>query len=215
MKKSVFLITLLFFGCSTAEVVENWKNPDYTIFYASKVLLVGMTQNEDARMEFESKLKAAFDERGVEAMRSIDLFDVSFTNSKRTEKELDDVERSLLDKDFDAILVTKILGSESRDSFRNTVAKLNKNPNGFKDDYLRDQGIYYDSEYYEKYTVYHAETSLYCICEGKERSLIWRGTIDIYDPDNIEKTIGDYVKMVIMAMEEQDLVFYESTKAKD
>lgn len=209
MRRSLLLCALFILGCADTEMVDNWKNPDYVIFHASKVLLVGMTQNEDARVEFESKLKAAFDERGVEAMRSIDLFDVNFTASRKTEKELDDVERSLLDKDFDAILVTKIIGSENRDSFRSSVASLNRDAQGFKNDYLRDQNIYYDTEYYEKYTVYHAETSLYCICEDKERSLIWRGTIDIYDPNDIQETITDYVKMVIFAMEEQDLVFYK------
>jgi len=209
MKKVIFLLVLIFMGCSSAELVENWKNPDIVLFDAYKVLLVGMTQNESARIDFETRLKAEFDKRGVESMRSIDLFDVRFTNSKRTEKELDEVERSLLDKDFDAILLTKIIGSESRQSFRKTMANLNNYSDGFKEDYRRHQDIYYDQEYYERYTVYHAETSLYCICEGKERSLIWRGTIDIMDPNDIEKTVDDYVKLVVVAMEEQDLIFHK------
>ena len=211
MKKVIALFVLILMGCSSAELVENWKNPDIVIFHANKVLLVGMTQNEDARVDFETRLKAEFDERKVESMRSIDLFDVRFTNSKRTEKELDDVEQSLLDKDFDAILLTKITGSENRQSFRNSVAKWNNYNGRFRDDYLRHQDIYYDPEYYESFTIYHAETSLYCICEGKERSLIWRGSIDITDPDNIEKTVDDYVKLVVIAMEEQDLIFYKET----
>ena len=211
MKKVIALFVLILMGCSSAELVENWKNPDIVIFHANKVLLVGMTQNEDARVDFETRLKAEFDERKVESMRSIDLFDVRFTNSKRTEKELDDVEQSLLDIDFDAILLSKITGSENRQSFRNSVAKWNNYNGRFRDDYLRHQDIYYDPEYYESFTIYHAETSLYCICEGKERSLIWRGSIDITDPDNIEKTVDDYVKLVVIAMEEQDLIFYKET----
>lgn len=212
MKKLILVFTIIFFGCSSAELVDNWKNPDIVIFYASKVLVVGMTQDEDARVDFESRLKAEFDKREVESMRSIDLFDVNFTDSKRTEKELDDVERSLLDKDFDAILLTKIIGSENRQPFRKTITQLNNNRNGFKEDYLRDQPIYYDPEYYESYTIYHAETSLYCICEGKERSLIWRGRIDILDPNDIAKTVDDYVKLVVLAMEEQDLIFHKEAE---
>lgn len=212
MKKLILVFTIIFFGCSSAELVDNWKNPDIVIFDASKVLVVGMTQDEDARVDFESRLKAEFDKREVESMRSIDLFDVNFTDSKRTEKELDDVERSLLDKDFDAILLTKIIGSENRQPFRKTITQLNNNRNGFKEDYLRDQPIYYDPEYYESYTIYHAETSLYCICEGKERSLIWRGRIDILDPNDIAKTVDDYVKLVVLAMEEQDLIFHKEAE---
>lgn len=215
MKKLILVFAMVFFGCSSAELVDNWKNPDIVIFDASKVLLVGMTQDQDARIDFESRLMSEFAKRDVEAMRSIDLFDVRFTDSKRTEKELDAVERSLLDKDFDAILLTKILGSENRQTFSKTITQLNKNRNGFKEDYLRDQTIYYDPEYYESYTVYHAETSLYCICEGKERSLIWRGSIDILDPNDIAKTVDDYVKLVVLAMEEQDLIFHKSDDNED
>jgi hypothetical protein len=85
--------------------------------------------------------------------------------------------------------------------------QLYKSKDGFNEDYRRHQNIYYEDEYYENFTVYNAETSLYCICSGKERSLIWRGSIDILDPKNIDKTIDDYVQLVILAMEEQNLIF--------
>ena len=195
-------------SCSDMSLVENWKDPDIVLFHAYKVLVVGMTQNEDVRVDFETRLKKEFDKRDVEAMRSIDLFDVQFTYSRRTEEELDDVEQSLLDKDFDAILFTKITGSENRQSFRKSVAQWSSFKGKFRDDYLGNQEIYYDPDYYDDFTVYNAETSLYCICEGKERSLIWRGSIDITDPVNIDKTVKEYVKLVVSAMEEQDLVFH-------
>lgn len=209
MRKLTIAISLILLGCTSTEMVENYKNPDIVIFHASKVLLVGMAQNEGIRVDFETNLKKEFDARNVEAMRSIDLFDVDFTSAERTDRELDAVEQSLLDKDFDAILITKIVGSESRQSFRKTLAELNKFGDGFKEDYQRNQGIYYDEDYYDQHTVYNAETSLYCICVGKERSLIWRGSIEITNPNNVDKTIEDYVELVVAAMEEQDLIFYE------
>lgn len=207
MKKLMIIVSLIIVGCSDTALVENWKNPDIVLFDAYKVLIVGMTQDNDVRIDFETKVKKEFDKRNVEAMRSIDVFDVSFTDSKKSEEEIDNVERSLLDKDFDAILFTKITGSEDRQTFRKNIAEWNNYRGRFRDDYLNHQKIYFDTDYYDKFTVYHAETSLYCICEGKERSLIWRGSIDITDPKNIEKTVDDYVKLVVIAMEEQDLIF--------
>ncbi len=214
MKKLLVFAILILGGCSNASLVENWKNPDNVIFTAYKVLIVGMTYNEDARADFETKLKKEFDKRNVEAMRSIDLFDVSFTDSRKSEEELDDVERQLLDKDFDAILFTKIVGSEDRKTFLKSIAEWSKYKGDFSDDYMSNQDIYYNSNYYEPFTVYHAETSLYCICEGKERSLVWRGSIDVTDPENIEKTIDKYVKLVVLAMEEQDLIFRKDSDGK-
>ncbi len=212
MKKWIVILLMALMGCSSTELVENWKNPDIVLFNADKVLLVGMTQNMDAREEYETKLHKAFKERGVESMRSIDLFDVEFTSSERSEEELAAVEQQLLDKDFDAILFTKVIGLENVENYRKSMANLDRYYGRFEDDYLSHQNIYYDSEYYDDYTIYHAETSLYCICVGKERELIWRGSIDISDPVDVKKTINDYVQLVIMAMEEQDLIFRKETK---
>lgn len=207
MKNTILFIVFILMGCSDIALVENWKNPDIVLFDAYKVLVVGMTPNEDVRIDFETKLKKKFDEWNIEAMRSIDVFDVSFTDSRKSEEELDNVERSLLDKGFDAILFTKITGSEDRQTLLKSISDLNNHGGRFQDDYSSHQDIYYDTNYYDKFTVYHAETSLYCICEDKDRALIWRGSIDIMDPKKIEKTVDHYVKLVVMAMEEQDLIF--------
>lgn len=207
MKKLNVLFSLILMSCSSISLVENWKNPDIVLFNANKVLLVGMAQDENNRERFETKLQKEFTDRNVEAWRSIDIFDLSLTDSRKTEKELDAVEQSLLDKDFDAILLTKITGSENRESFMKSISRWDDHQSRFNDDYLEHQGIYYDDDYYEKFTVYHAETTLYCICEGKERAMIWRGIIEITEPNNIEKAIKDYVQLIIVAMEDQDLVF--------
>lgn len=201
------IIAVLFLGCSSAELVENWKNPDIVLFDASKVLIVGMTHNEEARAKYETKLRDQFELRDVEAVRSIDVFDVEFTSAERSEQELADVEQQLLDKDFDAILFTKVIGIENVESHRRLLNNLDRYNQGFDDDYISNQNIYFESGDPEVFTIYHAETSLYCICPGKERNLIWRGSIDITDPVDIEKTIDDYIELVIMAMEDQDLIF--------
>ena len=207
MKKLLCIAALFLSGCSPVSLVENWKNPDIVIFNAQKVLIVGMAPDEKAREKFESKLSKEFEKRNIESMRSLDVFDVAFTNSPRTEKELDDFEQTLLNKDFDAILFTKIVGSEDKESFIKTLNSLDYHQGRFNDDYMKHQGIYYEDNYYDKFTIYHAETTLYCICEGKERSIIWRGSIDITDPKDIEKTIDDYIKLVVIALEDQDLIF--------
>ena len=79
MKKYVFVaIIALLTSCSSSHLVSNWKNPDYVIFDAYKTLVVGMTQDEQVRVAFETKMKKAFSQRNKEAVRSIDLFDVAF-----------------------------------------------------------------------------------------------------------------------------------------
>ena len=208
MKKGIIGLLLLVVGCSSVELVHSWKNPDIVIFDANKVLVVGMTANEDARELFETRMVRTFKKRDIEAVRSIDLFDVEFSSAARSEAEMDQVEALLLDRDFDAILFTKVLGSENRTVFLEKMTDLERYETGFREDYLAHQDIYYDDRYYDEFTVYHAETALYCICIGKERELIWKGALDITDPIDIKGTVDDYIKMIEFALEDQDLIFH-------
>lgn len=198
---------LLFLGCSSTKVVSTWKNPDIVLFDAYKVLVVGMTQDENVRTEFETRLTDKLNEKGVEAMRSMDLFDVEFTSTEKSEEELSEVEGQLLDKGFDAILFTKVVGTENRRTFRERMNNLNEIYTRFSTDYLEHQDIYYNSEYYETFNIYTVETSLYCICVDKERELIWRSDIDVLEPMKMEKTIESYIKLIANKMGEQDVIF--------
>ena len=207
MKKILLLsMVLLGLSCKSTKLVDSYKNPDNVLFTAYKVLLVGMTANEEHKVTFESKLKEEFDKRNIEAMRSIDLFDVNFTAAAKTDDELAAVERQLLDKDFDAILFAKVIGSESKQTLKKSIADWNNYTGNFREDYIRSQSIYNETDY-DLFKVYHTETTIYCICEGKERSLVWRGSIDLMDPSDINKSIGEYVKLLVDTMEEQDIIF--------
>ena len=68
MKRISIVLAIFVFGCSSVSLVENWKNPDIVLFDADKVLIVGMTQNEEARANFEDQLKREFTKRNVEAI---------------------------------------------------------------------------------------------------------------------------------------------------
>ncbi len=194
-------------GCSSTKLVGTWKNPDIVLFDAYQVLVVGMAQDDNARMEFETRFVDELKKQGVDAMRSIDIFDVEFTSSKRSEQELEEVEQQLLDKDFDAILFTKVVGTENKKALKERMDNIDKMFVRFSNDYLEHQEIYYDPKYYEGSNLYHVETSLYCICIGKEMELIWRGNVDVTEPANTGKTIDNYIKLITKAMGDQDVIF--------
>lgn len=198
---------LVITGCSSTKMVENWKNPDIVLFPASQVLIVGMAQNPDTQLNFETKLQKEFEARKVESMRSVDLFDIKFTDTAKSEEELANVEEQLLEKGFDAILLTKVVGADSKRTFNRKITDLSGYYEKFTQDYMDHQSIYLEADYNDLYPVYYAETSLYCICPGKEIELIWRGSMEISHPQNPEKTANDYIKLVVKTMEEKNLIF--------
>ena len=205
--KVVTIFFLMLLGCSSTKLVSTWKNPDIVLFDAHKVLVVGLTKDENARVEFETRFVDKLNESGIEAMRAIDLFDVEFTSSKKSEQELEEVEEQLLDKGFDAILFTKVIGTDNRRTLTENVHSIDKMFKRFSTDYLEHQDIYYDQESYESFNIYHVETSLYCVCDGKEMELIWKGDLDVAEPAKVDKTIDAYIKLVTDKMAEQDVVF--------
>lgn len=207
MKKFLFLLSaLLILNCSTAELVDRWKNPTIDSLFVSKVLIVGMSSNINARKEFEEKLKKEFESRGVEAVMSLELFEPTFTTEKKSKEELRIVEQILATSYFDAILFTKIKGVENKTVYTQTFKDKEYLDIKFKEDYYTHQEIFYNPEYYKKFAIYHAETSLYCICPVKERELIWKGSIDILDPTSTKETVDDYVNLLLFALEEEKLL---------
>lgn len=196
----------LMMGCSSAELVDYWKNPEVDHYNPNKVFVIGVTPNVDARKMFEQELKQEFNLRGVEAVTSLERFDSSFGTERKTEEQLSDMESNLLQDGFDTILLTKIIGIEDREVYHSNYDSNNETYRKFREDLFMNQDIYYNPNYYNRYTVYHAETSMYCICPTKDRDLIWKGYVDIIDPQSINKTVNDYVKLIILVFEEQLLI---------
>lgn len=205
----VGVFALLFLSCGSLKVESRYKNPETVLFHADKVLVVGMVSDYNTRLRFETRLKDAFAIRGVEAMRSVDLFDVDFTASQRNEAELDKVERQLLDKDFDAILFSKRINSETRNQLSGQLAEMGRTYERFQEDYIIHQGIYYDEDFDSSAGRYSAETSLYCICDGKQRELIWRSDVRLPKRKNSDRVFDSYADWLIRSLEDEQLIIGE------
>ncbi len=202
---SICLMSLLQ-SCNSSELIENWKNPEIDVFKAEKVLVLAMTNDVKNRELFEKRLVNQLKDKGVNAVKSDVFFNSDFTSRPRTEEELGALERAMLSEGFDAILVSKVLGAEDKVTLVQSYRSWDKSFNGFEDDYYSSQGLYVEDEEMQKYTVYHAESALYCICPTKEREIIWKGAIDVTEPDNDRKAIKDYISMLVWALEDQELL---------
>lgn len=208
MKKISLLALLLFvlYSCSSAQLVESWKNPEIDSYQPTKVLIVGLTSEMKARKKFEKQLKKEFNARGVEAVMSVDIMNGSNLNERMTEADMNDLETQLILDEFDTILLTKIIGVDDRIAYKKDYGGYDETRRRFTQEYLMYQDVFYNPEYYKEYTIYHAETSMFCICPTKDRELIWKGYIDITDPSNIEQTVKDYVRLAVLVLEEEQLI---------
>jgi hypothetical protein len=204
-----FLPALFLLGsCASLHPEASYRSPDVVLFHANRVLVLGMTRQMDYRMHYETAMRDALRARGVDAVRSIDLFDLSFSGSEQSETDLDRMEARLLDRDFDAILLTKLTPQEEEEvaSLKGTLQELGKTYDRFRDDYLVHQGIFYNQEAPEGQKSYWVETSLYCICVGKARDLLWRSRVRLRHPRKAGKAIDHYVDWMMGALEREQLI---------
>ncbi len=207
MRRSlIVIVVLVLFSCNSTQLVETWKNPEITSYEPSKVLVVGLTSNLEARQQFESKLKEELQLRGIEAVISLDINNSAFKTEKMTESDLKELENNLISDGFDTILFSKVIGVEDKIVYSKNYDDYDETYKKFSEDYLKYQDVFYNPDYYNEYTVYHAETTLYCLCPTEARELIWKGYIDIVDPDSTDKTILNYVNLVILVLEEEQLI---------
>lgn len=199
-------LVVIFNSCTTTQLVQQWKNPEIDTLTISKVLIIGMTPNIEVRDQFEKLLKKEFELRGVDAVVSLDIFEPDFTTEKKTKKELKVIENILIANFFDAVLFTKVIGIEDKEVFLEEYKEKKYLDVKFKEDYYNHQDILEDSRYYKKYKIYNAESSLYCICPTKDRELIWKGYIDVVNPTSLKETVNDYVNLLILVLEKQNLL---------
>jgi len=208
MKNCIVILinVMLLFSCSSSKILEQWKDPEMLYYDSNKVLVIGITRNFEARNIFEDELVSKLENNGVNAVKSIDFFENFFSNSKKSEEELDVIEKQLLDAGFDIIILSKVISSEEKLNLIKEYKNISDTFNNFKEDYYQNQDIYYKKEYYEKTKIYHTETALYCICIGKDRELLWRASIDIINPYKTENTVKEYVNIIAQELKAMNLL---------
>lgn len=208
MKKVVLLIGifLLFIGCSTTRFVDSWRNEEITTFNPQKLMVIGMTDNLTARKIFEENMQKEFVMRNIVAEQSANVIEANFTNSKKSEGEIDDMVMKLAKKGFDAVVITAVKGVDKRRNYYDNYNTFGYRWTRFGRYYYWYQDIYFRPDYYEEYKVYHVETSIYNINEEERKSLVWVGAIDIVDPQTIVSTVNDYVSRIIEQLERENLI---------
>ncbi len=204
----ISIFSFLLFGCGATKLTQQYKNPDTDNFQANKVLIVGISADKDLRRTYEKEMVESLEKEDIIAVKSIDFFEQSFTNNTQSLQQLNEIENRLLEAGFDAILFTKITGKESRETVVDSYRNFAKNYQSFEDYYYGNQHLYF-KEKQERYQVYTTETSLYCICPGKERDLLWRGEIEVVDADKINRNINSYINILFNTFKENSLLLLE------
>ena len=202
------LILFVFFlnGCSSSKLINEYKNPETFTFEANKVLIIGMTADKELRRSFEKSVAETLEKNNNVAVKSIDFFEASFTNRKQTIEELNTLESQLLEAGFDAILLTKVTGQQTKVALISMYDVLETGKHKTFDNYYYGNQKLFFKEEPEHYIIYFTETTLYCICPEKERELLWQGNIEVTKSLKSKRNIKDYTKTLISSLKKNNLL---------
>jgi len=207
MKKLVLIIGLLVLtACSSIKFIDSWRNEDITFFKPQKLLVVGMTDNLTARKFFEEELKNAFALRNIYAEESTIVFDKTFTKSKKSEEEIDEMIQNITDEGFDAVIISAVKGVSEERSYSPNYYSVGYRWSHFGHYYFKFQDVYYNPRYYESYKVYNVETSIYNLNEANGKALVWVGSLNLVNPQTISTTVKEYVAKIIKQLEHENLI---------
>lgn len=205
--KNVFLLlaVALCTSCSSTRLIDEWESEETPVYESNKVLVIGLNPDLEVRRVFEESLTQALEKENVIAVRSIDFFENIFQLQQTTEEELNLIESLILDAGFDSILFTRAMGYEEKVTLGQAYKNLSAEFNNYKDYYTNNKDLY-NTNTSQSYKIYHTETVVFCICEGKERELLWKANIDIVNPAKSKRAINDYVRLLIKSLKKSEIV---------
>lgn len=185
--------------------MDQYSNPENSDFRAEKILVVGLAPNAVLQNQFEFTFVQALRNLDIDAVKSIDFFEEDITKSAKYGEELKGLKKELLEAGFDAVFFSRITGRDTKVTFAQSYRNLINTFEIF-DEYSENQMRQCDLEDFDDRPVLHTETFFYCLCPENERDLIWKGNIDIVNPDTSDEAIQDYVKALLKALQKKALL---------
>ena len=207
MKKlSIVLILFIAFGCSP-ELSTHWTKESYTDKSFSKIAIVGISDNLQARVEFEETAVERFKENGINAVTGIDMFP---PNMSEEEQQSTNLIKIIKENELDGVITMALVDSD--ESSRYVPGESQSIPVGYRrfgKYYVRQYARIHTPGYYVPTKSYLIEAVLYDLkgelVEGKE-AIVWTGQSSLVDPSSIESAAKSFTKKMVNHMVNNQVV---------
>lgn len=213
MKKVTTIIgsmTLLIFSssCSSVKVTNNWKDIETSSLSSKNVLVVSKTDNDVARIQFETDMVENLSKSKVKAVESFKMYPNLSLNRDMNQEELNQYKSDLLEIGIDIVITnvlkdiqkyeeTVIHGSEYYVSVYPTFYYR-----GYRRGFYRYSNTYYVNEYpttqiMSKGKKYILETQTFDLTKPTNNQLISVITTVLDNPETMGSVSKDFSKKVI------------------
>jgi hypothetical protein len=190
-------------GASSPKLLLSWKNPDYSGgTHFTNILVLALNGKAENRAEFEDELVAAIARPGVQATQSY----VFLPRPNATPIDMKDLKELIQEQKFDAIVVARLTKAQTKTTY---VPGEVYNPyplyGNFYGYYNAVSPLVYSPGYMEKEKLAQVETNFYATAKP-DGELVWTGTTNTFDGNSPMKAIKGLVKVVIDALEKENVI---------
>jgi hypothetical protein len=189
------IAALMFAGCASTELVNQWSNPAYTAPWFKRVMVIAVTRQASIRRNFEDEFVAQLKAAGVDAVPSYQYI----PDEGQVEEPL--LNKAVLAAGADAAIITRLVQKEQKTQI--TPGVYPPPAFGFYGWYSWGWAGYYEPPRVYQYDVYTSETSLYDVTRNQ---VVWAGTAQTTAPGDIDKEIKNYAEIMIDALKEKNLI---------
>ena len=213
MKKSPFVLLMITFILAVCTPPKEsttgvWVNKDKIQGKSfSKIFIVVMTADPEARMTVENDIAAVATSRGHAVVKSIDVIETDIKNPKVPTK--DEVVAKVKETGCDGVFVAALLKKEEAVGFTQgqtaySVAPYASYGGGTYTGYYT---YWYPSvstpDYYDHQKTYIMRSNLYDVASEE---IMWSVQSKIFDPENLKKFSKAYTSTLIKQLEKEKLI---------
>lgn len=197
------LCMMLFLGCSST-MKYTWTKKGFSGKHFEKILIVALTDNQEARSTFENTMVKDLNEQGIIAENSLTLLPPFKNAEPPTETEIHEV---ILSQGFDGVIVTSLENVESQEVYQ-------YDNNMYNPVYYRHGRYIYshynymnNSGYYKEEKSYVIESRLFNVsAPSKEEAVVWSGQSTITDPTSYYSASRQYAKRLVKTLIKNNII---------
>jgi hypothetical protein len=194
---------LMFFSCTSVRTTASWINQDkiQTLKQSESTIFISvLTQNLRAKSILENDLAKAATSKGLQAIKSIDVFGPVPTRETLPSK--DDVLKKIRELGCDAILTVAVVDKQSDARYVPGTVYAPYGRFGYYGRYYGARAFLYDPGYYTTDKTYFLETNLY---DAKTEEMLFSIQSKAVNPPAIERASQEYTASILQELDKQGL----------
>jgi hypothetical protein len=166
---------LVLSSCSTTNLVQTWRDPNYRATPVNRIFIVGIMPNDAYRVSFENALAQALLSKGFQAATASSVFPPGQLDKEK-------VQQYVTDNQVDLVIVQRLAKKTTTEYVPPSVAYVPPAPyyGGWYGAYGYGYGAVYSPGYIDEQTTVMAETNVYATKTSPE-TLVWSGNSDTFN----------------------------------